>query len=191
MEKKIFSRGMIGMVNNDFLGGLINVVYYIIYSAMAAIIIFIVMWLFVKLKRWCARARIRRSKEDFVTEAKYIRDVKKKPNFIQQFILSQTGIVEKPKDYALNALVFVISGGVGIMFFGIVHLSNIIINDHTRYIIWLVFSAIALIFTLVYWVRSLKALIKYMRVLPFLLLSFVLLMWVLVLINAIMDLIIL
>lgn|GEM_PF-7097468 len=179
------------MVNNDFLGGLINVVYYIIYSAMAAIIIFIVMWLFVKLKRWCARARIRRSKEDFVTEAKYIRDVKKKPNFIQQFILSQTGIVEKPKDYALNALVFVISGGVGIMFFGIVHLSNIIINDHTRYIIWLVFSAIALIFTLVYWVRSLKALIKYMRVLPFLLLSFVLLMWVLVLINAIMDLIIL
>jgi len=191
VEKKIFSRGMIGMVNNDFLGGLINVVYYIIYSAMAAIIIFIVMWLFVKLKRWCARARIRRSKEDFVTEAKYIRDVKKKPNFIQQFILSQTGIVEKPKDYALNALVFVISGGVGIMFFGIVHLSNIIINDHTRYIIWLVFSAIALIFTLVYWVRSLKALIKYMRVLPFLLLSFVLLMWVLVLINAIMDLIIL
>jgi len=167
------------MVNNDFIGGLINVVYYIIYTVIAAIIIYITMWLFVKSKGWYASARIKKIKEDFLTEAEYIIDEGEEPSSMQKFFLSQTGIIEKPRNYIFYALC-VIGGGV-LSFFVYMY-----IYDNNMYTISLVIAVVFSVIMLMVWIDSLKAL-KSARILLFLFYSFVLLLWIYNLFNSIIN----
>ena len=167
-----------GMVQVDvLLQHIIDGVFNAVGIGLTAFIIFCVLWIYVKLKRWYGVASINREENDFKETISYMEETGKSLNCIQRFILSQTGVIVSGR-----------KGGIILLYVLFLILVGVIANWCGYYIdfpygsddIMTIFVEkicpfIVLVGAFLCWVFSLQSLIEHVRVLPFVFCSIVLL----------------
>lgn len=172
------------MNTGDFLGYLLNILYRVFYLALSAVLLFFLIWIYVKLKRWYGRSRIARSNNDFKEVSDHIVSTGKKINFIQRFVLAQTGEILDIRSFIFYLICIFI--GISLGLFGD-DLLVLIFNEETRSIIYILFIVIFSLLYIIIWIFSLKSLIKYARFFPFIYCSAFLAIWILLIINIILS----
>ncbi|MDR1003049.1 MAG: hypothetical protein LBL82_07270 [Oscillospiraceae bacterium] len=135
------------MDKEALLGHLSNVLYTVIYLVVSAGFIFLIMWLYVRLKKWYKRATIAKQPIDLKTEIEYIEKKKKELNFLQRLELSQTGRVYFTYSIKYGFLFIVSLLVVGIIFLLIGYFLAPLFSENALSIFFIVdFSLGAIIF---------------------------------------------
>ena len=153
---------------------LLNILFGALYLALSAGLLLILVFIFVYLKRWYGRARISRSEKDFEKVGEYIVGTGKKINFFQRKLLSQTGEIISFKFFLLILLSSIVL--FLIIYLGDTYLVSMFTEITLRKIMIPLIIFIEL-YDIIVWIFSLKSLIQYARLVPFIIFSACLFSW--------------